>query len=247
MIIYKPVVCQSQNWRDRKAATLGVSVSSSNWQDDKFESILDFASAHFEVIRIDVTDALYRHNFMAKGVLPDQALKQANALGALWLTQHQNIIDACRVQPMIVRWAEWYEHPDYADTLAGFQRAHQVNAVLRNAVYDDAMEFFRRQQQTPSLTELEGSKNFMIEEMAVLTLQARALPSLKIYPGREWTCLNAVRSGLVAEAPKGLELEQYARIKLERRANIPSSSAAPTSQPTRHHARRAAHMNSYDE
>lgn len=217
---YKIVVRNSPNWRKKKAATLGVSVTSPNWQGEKFAAILEFAAANFETIRIDVTDALYRHNFMAEGFKPDQALAQANALGALWLTQHQDILDASPVKPQIIRWAEWYKHSDYQNTLAGFQRAHAINEVLREAVYDDVMEFHRRKDSKPSLAELEGGKNYLIEELAVITLQARELPCVKIYPGDELRCLNVVRNGLIAEAPKGLELEQFAKIKIEKRAGF---------------------------
>ena len=95
---YKVIVRNSQGWRNHKAATLGVSVLSPNWQGHKFISIIEFAAAHFETIRVDVTDALYRHNFMAKGISSEQALIQSNALGALWLAQHQDIINACGVK-----------------------------------------------------------------------------------------------------------------------------------------------------
>ena len=60
-----------------------------------------------------------------------------------------------------------------------------------------------------------------IEELAVITLQARALPSVKLYPGGELHCLNVVRRELVPEAPKGLEREQFARMSIETRG--PSS------------------------
>src|SRR5450755_3044491 len=55
------------HYRDRDVCTLGISAPSPNWQDERFASILNFAAAHFRKIRIDVTDELYRHNFMAEG------------------------------------------------------------------------------------------------------------------------------------------------------------------------------------
>jgi hypothetical protein len=104
MTRYKIEVRNSPGWRNHKAATLGVSVTSPNWQSEKFAAILDFAAAHFEVIRIDVTDALYRHNFMADGLAPADALARANALGALWLAQHKDTVDASPVRPRVIRW-----------------------------------------------------------------------------------------------------------------------------------------------
>lgn len=150
---YRIIVRNSPHWRDHNAATLGVSVTSPNWQGEKFASIMEFAATNFQVTRIDVTDALHRHNFMAEGAPPAQALARANALGALWLAQHQDVIDACGcpTKPQVVRWAEWYNHPKYSETLIGFERAHSINAILRDAVHADVIEFHRRKYRTPSL------------------------------------------------------------------------------------------------
>lgn len=222
MTHYKIVVRNSPGWRNFAAATLGVSAPSPNWQGRKFAAILDFAAANFQTIRIDVTDTLYRHSFMADGLPPDEAAARANAMGALWLAQHQDLIDACPVTPLVVRWAEWYAHPDYRDTIAGFERAHELNAGLREAIDGDVTEFYRRRGQQPSLGQREHSRNYLIEELAVITIQARELASVKLYPGEELRCLRVVRHGLVEEAPRGLEREQFARIGIETRAIRPN-------------------------
>jgi len=219
MTPYRIEVRNSPNWQQRKAATLGVSITSPNWQDDKFASILGFAATRFLAINIDVTDALYRHGFMADGMTEDQALAHANGLGILWLTRHADIIDACPVKPTVVRWAEWYKHPDYKNAVNDFQNACEANSILNDAIHSDVMDFYRRHQKLPTEKEYEGSRNYFIEELAVITLQARALPSLRIYPGDELRCFQVVRSGLVPEAPKGLAREQYGKIKFVARNN----------------------------
>lgn len=218
---YKIVVRNSPGWRGFAATTLGVSPPSPNWEGQKFAAILDFAAAHFRHIRIDVSDTLYRHSFMADGAAPGEALAQANAMGALWLARHQDIIDAAPVKPEVVRWAAWLRDPAYAGTLAGFERAHAINPVLRAAVEADVNEFYRRKGRAPTPLESEHSRNYLLEELAVICLQARALPSVKLYPGGELQCLNVVRHGLAAEAPAGLEREQFAQVKIETRAPAP--------------------------
>jgi tRNA-dependent cyclodipeptide synthase len=222
---YKIEVRNSDGWRNHKVATLGVSVPSTNWQGDKLASILDFCATNFNFVRIDVTDALYRHSFMASGMSPEQALAVANAKGALWLTDHQDIIDDCPIKHEIIRWAEWYKHPAFAETLEKYRYAHGVSNILRETVHDDVMGFYRRKQCEPSLLELEHGKNFLLEELAVLTLQARELPGLRIYPGDELFCLNVVRTGQVPEAPAGVELEQFVKIKFKKRKNMLAPAA----------------------
>lgn len=225
---YKAIVRGSPGWRDHDAATLGVSTASPNWQGRKFAAILDLAAAHFRTIRIDVTDALYRHSFMAEGCPPEEALARANAMGALWLAEHRDIIEACRVKPQVIRWAAWYDEPDFAGMLADFERAHLLNPMLRDAVAADVADFYRRKDRAPTLREAECSRNYLIEELAVITMQARALASVKLYPGDELECLRVVRRGLVTEAPPGLEREQFAKVKLETRTpgTVPRAAAA---------------------
>ncbi|MGB9154832.1 MAG: tRNA-dependent cyclodipeptide synthase [Alphaproteobacteria bacterium] len=223
MTSYKVIVRNSPNWREHKAATLGVSVISPNWQGNKFAAILQFAAANFKTIRIDVTDALYRHGFMVEGMEEKQALAHANSLGALWLTDNADVIAASPVKPIIVRWAGWYRHPDYQKTLSDFWNAYNINPVLKNAVHDDIMDFYRRKGCEPSSREYEGSRDYFIEELAVSCLQGRELPSVKIYPGDELRCFHIVRNGLIPEAPHGLENEQFAKIKFGKRSTTPDS------------------------
>jgi tRNA-dependent cyclodipeptide synthase len=211
------IIVRSPGWRTFDACTLGVSVASPNWQGEHFASILDFAAGNFRTIRIDVTDRLYRHNFMAEGQSSLEAAARAEASGGLWLARHQALINACPVKPDVIRWGSWYQHPDYAEVLDGFVRASTESPVLRETIARDVDEFFQRQGRKPTETKRQHSRDYLIEELAVFTLQARALPSLKLYPGKEPTCINLVRCGLLAEAPRGLEREQYARIKFHTR------------------------------
>jgi hypothetical protein len=150
---------------------------------------------------------------MAEGLSEGVALARANALGALWLANHQSVIDACPIKPSVVRWAHWYKHPDFQETLSKFENAYDHNDVFRSAIERDVDHFYGRKNNRDNEAGRIHSKDFLIEEVAVITLQARELPSLKIYPGDELDCLHVVRQGLVSNAPKGLENEQYAKIK----------------------------------
>lgn len=201
---YRVELRNAIGWRERNTAVLGVSVTSPNWQDDKFAAILSFAAARFDRVKIDVTDALYRHT------IPEA---QANALGALWLARHADII-AATPKAETVRWAQWHAHKDYAATLAGFERAHSINPALRDAVAQDVADFHRRSGTPHTLQSAEASKRFIIEEMAVLTLQARQWQGVRLYPGSQMHSFVLLRNDMVPEAPKGLEQEIYARVQL---------------------------------
>ena len=237
---YKVIIRNSPGWRGFEACTLGVSVTSPNWQGEHFASILDFAAGHFKTIRVDVTDLLYRHNFMAAGFPPALAAVRAGELGAAWLERHRPTIEASPVKPNVIRWSRWYEHPEFTQTLDGFQRAYETSSVFRQSVETDIDGFFRRQGRIPSDSDRRHSRDYLIEEVAVITLQARALASLKLYPGDELACLNVVRRGLVAEAPRGLEREQFAKMRFHERGHAAAvdlctrPAACPAAEATRH-------------
>lgn len=227
MSAYKIMIRNSPGWRRFEDCTLGVSVTSPNWQEEHFASILDFAAANFKTIRIDVTDALYRHNFMAQGLTLPEAEARANALGTSWLERHQGIIEACPVTPEVIRWGKWYESPDYPNVLDSCLSAYRASPILRHAIEIDVDEFFRRQGREPTDTERNHGRDYLLEEVAVLTLQARNRASLKLYPGNELQCLNVVRRGLVPEAPRSLEREQFAKVKFHSRGGLDATSALP--------------------
>lgn len=228
MIRYKAEVQNSPGWRNYSAATLDISPASPNCQGDKLAGILEFAASHFSTVRVNIADALYRHNYMAEGIPPAEASARANAMGALWLAQHTDLLEACPVKPQVVRWAEWHKHADYNNVVAGFQRAYDINFALREAVEHDVDGFYRRRSAKPSALAREHSKNFLLEEVAVICLQARELPSLRVYPGEQLMCLRAVSGGLVPEAPAGIEREQFARVKLDAKGRPKFHEKPPT-------------------
>jgi hypothetical protein len=53
--------------------------------------------------------------------------------------------------------------------------------------------------------------------LAVITLQARAYPGARVYPGPQLESFRAVAAGVVADAPPGLERQYHAAIDFKRR------------------------------
>jgi tRNA-dependent cyclodipeptide synthase len=238
------IIVRSPGWRAFTACTLGVSVMSPNWQNDYFASILAFAAANFQTIRIDLTDALYRHNFMAQGFLPVEAAARADAIGAAWLERHQHMIEASTVTPDVIRWSQWHRHSDYDTVLEAVTRAYDTSPMFRDAVESDVSEFCRRQGRQATASGCRHSRDYLLEEVAVFTLEARALPSLKLYPGDEPMCVNIVRRGLVPEAPRGLEREQYAKVKFHTRGYQANQAPGPQS-PSVSLAERSVHASPF--
>ena len=228
MSAFRVNICKSPGWRNFTTCTLGVSVTSPNWQRERFASILDFAAKHFSRIRIDLTDALYRHSFAGQGLSDRTAFARAETLGTAWLQEHRKFLAPCPIEPEVIRWASWYRHQDYAEVELRFNRAEADSPVLRAALAADLDAFFRRKGHPPDENELKHAKQFLMEELVVLTLQAREMPSVRLYPGKQLRCMQAVAGGLVPEAPRGLECEQFAKVTLRSRVELDTKAALAT-------------------
>jgi hypothetical protein len=101
---------------------------------------------------------------------------------------------------------------------AGFKRACGASPVLRSAVDTDTATFhLRTTGRLPSDFQKQHGLNYMMEELTVMTLEGRDLPGLKLYPGDELACFQAVRLNQVPKAPRGLELQQFAHFNIRRR------------------------------
>ena len=210
---YKVEICKSPGWRNHKACVLGVSTPSPNWRGEKFAAILGFAAANSNELHIDVTDALYAHNFMADGAAPDEAHRMAMNLGDQWLTENMLMIDACPLRPKIVRWSAWYNHPGYDAALMGFRLRYADNSLLREMIEADVDQFFVRRDIQPTMRQRAHARDFILEEMAVLSLQGSQMPAVRLYPGNQLNSMRVLRQGLIPGVPEGLEKQQFACVR----------------------------------
>ena len=215
---YKVVVRNSPGWRDHQAATLGVSVNSPNWQGEKFASILQWTASRFSIIRIDVTDAF-------TGAI---SWPPASRRSAPWCKRTPSArcgSRGIRTSSMPARCGRTsyvgpngMGHPGYGAALAGFQRAHDLNPALREAVSNDVLGFYRRQHRSPSRWSSKTMAETTCWKVGRGLFAGARIARREDLPGDELSCMKLVRAGLVDEAPRGLENEQFARIKLEPRA-----------------------------
>lgn len=215
-IHYRAVPKSCPLWPQYQNATLGVSMGNKRWHGEKFVAILAWAESHFATIRIDVSDALYRYNIMADGKNESAALHMAEATGALWLAQHQDAIHDCKKPISVVRWRHWLDHPDFATTLVQFQHTLTQDVVFHEALEQDVTNFLARNTDNTALT-ATYCRAYILEELAVITLQARAQGGARLYPGAEMESLKLVRKRLVATAPLGLEHDYHVMLELKRR------------------------------
>jgi len=126
----------------------------------------------------------------------------------------------------LVRWDHWLRHAEFPAVHGTYNRVAETDAVLSAAVARDIDDFIARQSRRSLLPADETvaratSRAYLLEELAVITLQGAAERSARIYPGPELASFKAVRQGKVLGAPPGLDRDYYVYVSFERRNKAP--------------------------
>ena len=216
---YKISTDRTPAWRECTVGTLLISVGQPYHEGEKFASTVEWAARHFECLHVLIADTLQRHN----GAGNDGE----DGLG--WYTRNKAALDDCGKPVTVSYWEEWRKKPEYPATEEQFRAAARPGSVLADALRHDAEAFVVRQLRSGAKGSIEQSTCYLIEELAVITLQARELPApnARIYPGAELECFRVVARGLVEGAPHGLEGQYHTAINLKRRGQGYNYAPAP--------------------
>ncbi|MGE0279077.1 MAG: tRNA-dependent cyclodipeptide synthase [Rhizobiaceae bacterium] len=221
-VLYRVRVNSCPDWVAYSSCTLGISVGQPYHEGGKFAATVEWAARHFEHIRVDVSDTLQRHRLIREGVRAEEAARASLREGDRWLARATPVLGACGKPYTITRWNEWLRHTEFPAVHQAYGRLAQSNAVLSGAVVADIDGFIARQvKHGESIADTSAvraaSRAYLLEELAVITLQGRAQASARIYPGPELASFRAIRSSRVTDAPAGLERDYYVHVNLERR------------------------------
>jgi tRNA-dependent cyclodipeptide synthase len=220
--LYRVRVNACPAWTDYQTCTLGISVGQPYHEGEKFAATVEWAARHFEQIRVDVSDTLQRHRLMGEGTQPGEAEAISRSEGDAWIASATPILANCGRSYTIIRWDTWLRYPDFFAVLDAYAGLVQSDAVLRTAIAADIESFITRHANRgapfPAETWMRAaSRAYLIEELAVITLQGAAARSARIYPGPELESFKVVRAGKVPDAPPGLDRDYYVHVNLEHR------------------------------
>ena len=202
---YKLVTIRSPGWSAYKAATLLISVGQPYHEGDKFAVTVAWAARHFEELHVLVADTLQRHN----------APGDWRARGAAWIERNHDAWSSCGREVTVSRWDDWLARPEFPAVLERFAAA--ARGALAPAIEHDARAFVERQAGKGVGAPVEQSRGYLLEELAAITLQARAYPGARVYPGPQLESFRAVAAGIVGDAPRGLERQYHTAVDFKRR------------------------------
>lgn len=223
--LYRVRVNGCPGWAEHRVCTLGISVGQPYHEGEKFAATVEWAARHFERIRVDVSDTLQRHRLIGQGAPTAQAAAATRRKGDEWIMRALPVLSACGRPYAVVRWDDWLRRREFPAILAAYSRLAETDAALHTAVIDDIEGFLARQARRGEPVGDQNriraaSRAYLLEELAVITLQGREERSARIYPGPELLSFKALRAGKVDGAPPGLDRDYYVNVNLERRRSV---------------------------
>ena len=181
-------------------ATIAISLHNPNHNGDKFKYIIDWVNAqeNFRHCQVDLSDSLYRHNYMMgdESLNEMQAYIRARKNGAEWLDKHTSFLEQLTMPYEVIRWDKWLDHPEFYDTATAYYAYYNSDPVFKEAVDSQVYTFFERKnmsrEDVPARS-LKHSADFLLEELTCHTIMYRETPAVKIYPGSLPACYKYVR------------------------------------------------------
>lgn len=213
-----------------KTACLAVSVGQEYHEGEKLKAVVEGINAQYRQVIVDVADTLQRHNLALENGLPlNEAHMETRRLGDKWLNRNRNILNTFTIPVRIDRWDNRLNHPDYEKTRQAFNLLYQENPIFRQAVGKDVRGYIHRRTRRGWNVSKEKALNacteYLLEEIAALTLFYRENPCVTVYPSAPLSCLEIVKQGKVKGAPHGLENEEYEQVRFVTRPfndNLPA-------------------------
>lgn len=211
---------QAPLWGQFKSCSIGISLKSPNHTGEALDAIVSWMNGKFDYCTIDLTDSLERLNIMAeKGISEEEARKEANALGDLWMQENGCRLSNLQMPMSMLRWDHWHSQsnkPRLESLKSVFNELAATNEDFSAAIDQDVDNFYmRRLNLQPSfITQQQRnvSRNYLIEEMAGHSLLYENYMCATIYPGKQQESFKMLRDGVVEGAPTGLRNSYYTRL-----------------------------------
>jgi tRNA-dependent cyclodipeptide synthase len=200
-------------------AVLGISLHNPNHNGDKFHHIIDWVNEYknFTKCYIDLSDTLYRHNYMLTdaNITEKQAFIKALNNGDKWLERHKTIIDNLKIPYNVMRWNMLLNRPDFSLLFDLYKESYKTHAPFKNCVDLDIQTFFSRKGVNTSHIlpkEKFHALNFLLEELACHTLLYKDIAAANIYPGKMPYCYKFVKENGLPNIKSPLNGMTYTRL-----------------------------------
>ncbi len=210
-------------WRECPRCQVGISLWNPAHEGKKFEALLQWATANFDSVILNISDTLYRHNLVASGMGYIDALACSREMGREWHIRNDAAIRrfSSRISK-IHHWDDWRKCPEFYKTHNAILDLYALNPDFEKSIEDDVNMFIQRRHiKDPEEIKKakKASTSYILEELAGYLLIARAYKPNRVYPSKDLKSFEFLRQSKVPDDLKGLEEMAHVKVNFKKRSS----------------------------
>jgi hypothetical protein len=192
----------------RSKCILTISVGQPNHEGDKLFSTLLAVNKHFSLCLIMVCDSLQRHTRKISSRNTLEVLhNEANNLGDQWITRNSRFIRQLAIPYKISRWDDWMSSPNYPNKRLIINSLYTNAPLFKKSIDETAYAFSERKMDIALVdrhTAFILSQEYLLEECAVMLLQADDGYPFEIYPSQRNDAMDYVYQQIISYTNRDL-------------------------------------------
>lgn len=181
---------------------LTVSVGQPNHEGDKFFATVLAVNKQFTSCIIMVCDSLQRHTMKISSPLDLSELhKESNILGDEWIARNSLAIKQFDIPYQISRWDAWMNHRNYSEKSLLINSLYSNDPLFKKSIDETAHRFSERKMDISVVDRnisFNLSKEYLLEECAVMLLQADDDYPFEIYPSQRNDAMDYVYQQIIS-------------------------------------------------
>ncbi len=192
----------------RSKCILTVSVGQPNHEGDKFFATVLAINKQFTSCIIMVCDSLQRHTMKISSQLNLNELhKESNRLGDEWIVRNSLAINQFNIPYQISRWDAWMHHRNYPEKRLSINSLYANDPLFKKSIDETAHKFSERKMDISVVDRniaFNLSKEYLLEECAIMLLQAEDGYQFEIYPSQRNDAMDYVYQQIISYTNKEL-------------------------------------------
>lgn len=209
-MLTKKAILKSSNLDNfsAKKCILTISVGQINHEGDKFLSTIMALDKKFSFCTIMICDSLQRFTMKFSSSLNlTEIHRESNILGDEWIKRNLNFLRQLCIPYSISRWDCWIAHPHFKDKKFLIDELYSNDEKFKVAVDNTAESFVVRKINSLIIDKayaISLSKDYLLEECAVMLIQADDLNGFEIYPSQRNDAMDYVHKKIISSIDSNL-------------------------------------------
>jgi tRNA-dependent cyclodipeptide synthase len=191
---------------DKRIVSFEISLNNQKCCGKDLLFLLNWAKSKFSHFHFCLGDTLNSYTYLAlNGNILEKgnnnwfdAEKKYRDLGDKWIEKNRSIIrSVIGDNYKIYRWSLWRKHPMFNYYFESLERIISEDSYFKKIIYEDIKSYVRRKGLLSILEDnnrIRFISNYMLEELAVYTIQAHNKNIVNLYPGSPFKIFNLINS-----------------------------------------------------